>query len=157
MLAPCKSSLLDLHIFSDHDRSVCDFGGRLFIPYVECSALCLSWGPGLHFSESWHYPIMMFSIELSGFFKCQLLMVFMAIEIVEWGKMISLHFLACCVCSIWHYFNLRAFNVAKCNANGKPDILLYYLDFDLNIYPIIMLFPIEFSGLFKCLTLCSWL
>ena len=30
---------------------------------------------------------------------------------------------------------LRAFNVAKCNANGKPDILLYYLDFDLNIYP----------------------
>ena len=52
MLAPCKSSLLDLHIFSDHEWSVCDFGGRLFIPYVECSALCLSWGPGLHFIES---------------------------------------------------------------------------------------------------------
>ena len=35
--------------------------------------------------------------------------------------------------------------------------ILLYLDFDLNIYPIIMLFPIEFSGLFKCLTLCSWI
>lgn len=108
MLAPCKSSLLDLHIFSDHEWSVCDFGGRLFIPYVECSALCLSWGPGLHFIESWHYPIMMFSIELSsGLFKCQLLMVFMAIEIVEWGKMISLVCVAYSTIIIWELLMLQ--------------------------------------------------